>query len=287
MKFLVTGAGGQLGREWTDYLQLKGMNFTAYNSSDLDITNKVQLNTVIGEEKPDVVINCAAYTKVDDAEENTLMASKINSGAVEELALICKEKGAILVHYSTDYVFSGTEEDQKRLPNGYKEDQEGSPINVYGSTKKEGETAIKSSGCNYLIIRVSWLCGKHGNNFVKTMLRLGKERDTLTIVNDQYGSPSFCANVVENTMVLLEQSKNGVFHVTSSGLITWFDLAKEIFNLKGLSVNTLAVSSSEFPTKAKRPSFSKLNTDKIATIDGIKIESWKEGLKKLIEQLDQ
>lgn len=286
MKFLVTGARGQLGKEWVDHLQLKGMDFSAFSSSELDITDKDQLKSLLEHKKPDVVINCAAYTKVDDAEENKQQAARINTEAVKGLAGLAKSMNFKLVHFSTDYVFSGTSEDQKKYPDGYAEDQSGVPINVYGKTKSDGENAITSSGCDHLIIRVSWLCGKHGNNFVKTMLRLGKERDELTIVNDQYGSPSFTENVVENTITLLNKSKSGIFHITSKGLISWYDLAKEVFDQAGLSVTAIPVSSSEFPTKAKRPSFSKLNTDKIATIDGIKIEAWKSGLKKLIEQLD-
>lgn len=286
MKFLVTGAGGQLGKEWADHLQLKGLNFSAYNSSDLDISDNTQLRTILEKENPEIVINCAAYTKVDDAEDNEELAFTINSESVKELALLCKEMNIRLVHFSTDYVFPGTSEDRKKFPSGYKEEHSVKPLNIYGQSKLDGENAIKSSGCDYLIIRVSWLCGRHGNNFVKTMLRLGKERDTLSVVNDQFGSPGFADNIVQNTLTLLKENRTGVFHLTSSGLINWYDLATEIFSQAGLEVKVVPVPSSEFPTKAKRPSFSKLNTDKIATIDGIKIEGWKEGLTKLIELLD-
>lgn len=286
MKFLVTGAGGQLGSEWVEHLKKKGVDFIAYKSNEFDISNEEKLRTTFEKDYPDVVINCAAYTKVDEAEDNQRQASVINSQSVKVMAGVCNEMNIKLVHYSTDYVFAGTKEDMERYPEGYTELNFGSPVNEYGLTKLKGENAIKESGCKYLIIRVSWLCGKYGNNFVKTMLRFGKEKKSLTIVNDQFGSPSFAENIVQNTMVLLRMNEEGVFHLTSKGLISWFDLAHEIFKQSQYEVNINPVPSSEYPTKAKRPSFSKLNTDKIATIKGIEIESWKEGLTKLLEQLD-
>lgn len=286
MKILISGAGGQLGKEWVHYCTNSGIIFNAFDSKALDITKSQELERIIGETSPDVIINCAAYTKVDQAEDEEGWAEEINSVAVGTLARICTEKNIKLVHYSTDYVFSGSMSDKEKYPEGYDEEAMVSPQNAYGRTKYNGEMGIVTSGCEHLILRVSWLCGLHGNNFVKTMLRLADERKELSVVNDQFGCPAFTKDVVAQTKLLLEVGELGVFHLGSDGVISWYDFAKEIFALKQVDIKVNPVSSDNFPTKAKRPSFSKLSTKKISTIPSVKILGWKKSLRELISEID-
>ncbi|MBO6524743.1 MAG: dTDP-4-dehydrorhamnose reductase [Balneolaceae bacterium] len=285
MKLLITGAGGQLGQEWVHFCKGNEIEYSAYSSKNLNILDEDNLANIFEQDNPDILINCAAYTKVDQAEDEPQLAGLVNSESLKFICELCSVHQTKLVHYSTDYVFSGSEEDRKEVPDGYPEDFKTNPINIYGSSKRRGELAIIESGCKYMIIRVSWLCGQFGNNFVKTMLRLGEERERLTVVNDQFGSPTFTDQVVEQTYQLIHKNKSGIFHLSSKGTVTWCEFAKEIFNQKNLGVEVVPVSSSEFKTKAMRPYFSKLSTQKISTIEGIKILSWQEGLKKLLNSL--
>ncbi|MEQ9263968.1 MAG: dTDP-4-dehydrorhamnose reductase [Balneolaceae bacterium] len=287
MQVLITGAGGQMGKEWEYFCTNSGIVFHAFDSKALDVTKREELERITEETSPDVIINCAAYTKVDQAEDEEGRAEEINSIAVATLARICADKNIKLVHYSTDYVFSGSESDRDKYPEGYDEEAPASPQNAYGRTKYNGEMAIVESGCEYLILRVSWLCGLHGNNFVKTMLRLAQEREELSVVNDQLGCPAFTKDVVAQTKALLEVGEFGVFHLGSKGIISWYDFAKEIFALKQIDIIVNPVSSDSFPTKAKRPSFSKLSTKKISTIPSVKILGWKESLRELISEIDR
>jgi len=285
VKLLITGAGGQLGSEWIDFCASNNISFVSYTSSELDICDVTQIKHEVEAQKPDVIINCAAYTKVDDAEDYKNLASKINAQAVKEIAGICAENKIKLIHYSTDYVFSGTKDDQQKYPEGYSEEIEADPINSYGLSKWKGEQEIIKSECDYLLIRVSWLCGKHGHNFVKTMLRLGNEKTELSVVNDQLGSPTFTDQVVEQTFKLIQKKKSGIFHLSSDGITSWYDFAREIFKQTKITMELKPVTTNEYPTKAKRPSFSKLSTQKISNVDGIHILHWKDGLKRLLKQL--
>ncbi|MBO6586105.1 MAG: dTDP-4-dehydrorhamnose reductase [Gracilimonas sp.] len=285
MRILITGGSGQLGREWVDYLNRKEVEFISLPSADLDITDHDDTNRVLSNLRPDLIINCAAYTKVDQAEDEPEKAHQVNREAVKNLADYCAKKNIKLVHFSTDYVFPGTEEDMQELPNGYTEDHPTNPVNAYGESKLAGEKAIRESGCDYLLIRVSWLCGKYGSNFVKTMLKLAEDRDELKVVNDQFGCPTFTKNVVENSWELIDQKEKGIFHLTSTGKITWYDFASEIFKQAGVRINLQPVDSSEFPTKAKRPAFSLLSTEKIANISGVSLIEWEEGLKLMLAEL--
>lgn len=287
MKLLISGASGQLGKEWIHFCLQNGIHFQSYDSKSLDITNESAIFEACEECKPDVFINCAAYTKVDQAELEVDSAMLVNAEAVETISKICKQLHIKLVHYSTDYVFAGTKNDQEMLEDGYPEEFEADPINVYGLSKRKGEIAIQNSGCSYLILRVSWLCGQFGNNFVKTMIRLGSERDELSVVNDQFGCPTFTDQVVEQSAKLLDNQKEGIYHLGSDGIISWFDFAKRIFDLQGIKLSINPVDSSQFPTKAKRPAFSKLSTQKISTIPEITILSWENGLQKLINSINE
>lgn len=288
IKAILLGASGQLGKEWQRIVEQDHsdeIKLLPYTSSDLDITHYQEVSDEFREQKPDVVINCAAYTDVDGAENHRKLARKVNTEAVLYLAELSNELDFTLIHYSTDYVFPGTKLSKKEFPEGYPETYSADPINWYGKTKWEGEQAIRQTTKNHLVIRVSWLCGRDGSNFVKTMLRLGKERDELQVVNDQWGSPTFAENVVINCLNLLYKQANGTYHVTSKGIITWYDFAKAIFAISDSEVSLEKVTSDAFPTKAQRPYFSKLNTKKIEGVPGSELIDWKKGLRKLLGQL--
>lgn len=287
MKIVLLGASGQLGREWQHFLKERSVDaeLLPYHSSQLDITQPEKVRNEMMKQQPDAVVNCAAYTNVDGAEDQKELARKVNVDAVENLAKLSDELGFKLIHYSTDYVFPGKEEDRQTLPAGYPEDHSANPVNFYGQTKWEGEEAIQKASDNYLIIRVSWLCGAHGKNFVKTMLRLGQERDELQVINDQWGSPTFAGNVVENSFHLMKSDQTGTFHITSRGLLSWYDFAKAIFSMSGMNIKVEPISSEDFPTNAKRPYFSKLSTVKMESVSRGSINEWEEGLRQLLDQL--
>lgn len=288
MKIILLGATGQLGREWQSLVnqgESEGHELLPYSSSQLDITHYREVSNELREQNPDVVVNCAAYTDVDGAEEDRKKAQKVNVEAVLYLAELSNELGFKLIHYSTDYVFPGKKEDRAKFPDGYAENHPVNPINWYGKTKWEGEQAVRHTTDDFLIIRISWLCGQFGKNFVKTMLKLGREREVVKVVEDQWGSPSFAENVVRNSLQLLEADSIGTYHVTSQGLISWYDFAQSIFELSQLDVNLEAVASEDYPTRAARPHFSKLNTQKLEAFEGSHIIDWKSGLKKLLSQL--
>jgi len=286
MKFLITGANGQLGREWIQFLELKGEPFDAFGSKKMDITDRDQIRTRMEECRPDIVINCAAYTNVDKAEIEQELAHSVNETGVEHLVSACLEFNCKLVHFSTDYVFPGSFEDGSKFPDGYPEDAEKRPVNAYGRSKRAGEIVIEKSALDSLLIRVSWLCGPFGNNFVKTMLRLAEIRDELSVVDDQKGSPTYTFDVVDKTYQLLNMSKSGVYHISSRGKISWADFTEEIFNQANIAITLYRIPSSEFPTKAKRPAFSLLSTQKLEK-EGLKVLAWKEGLSVLLKKLNR
>lgn len=287
MKILILGAAGQLGQEWQSFFDKQGQeyNVKTYSSAQLDITHSSKLSEVMFKEQPDVVINCAAYTDVDGAETDRNTARRVNVQAVKHLGKLSTEQGYKLIHYSTDYVFPGKLEDREKFPDGYPEDYPAAPVNYYGKTKWEGEQAIRRMTDHYLILRISWLCGVFGSNFINTMLRLGSSRNELQVVNDQWGSPTFAEDAVKHTWSLIEAGETGTFHSTSGGLITWYELANAIFEKKGIDVRVEAVTSEAFPTVADRPRFSKLDTKKISSIPGCVIEEWDTGLARLLEKL--
>ena len=286
MKFLVTGAAGQLGREWVHFLNEKKVPFEAFTSAELDITNRKAVHQKINRSQPNVVINCAAYTDVDGAESESKKAFRVNETGVKNLAEVCEATGIKLVHFSTDYVFAGSDEDQSKYPNGYDEDAKTDPVNTYGKSKEAGENVLQQANCEWLLVRISWLCGRYGSNFVKTMLRLGTERKELQVVDDQIGCPSLAFDVVEKTYQLLETGQKGVYHISCRGKISWADFAEEIFSQSRLKVTVHRVSSDEYPFVVKRPAFSLLSNRK-AEKEGLRILPWKKGLSKLLEQIKE
>lgn len=284
-KVVLIAANGQLGTEWARFLEKRDIPFVPYTIDNLDITNFDEVEVVLNKDQPDFVINASAYTQVDRAESEKEMAFSVNTGAVANLAGACKQREITLVHYSTDYVFPGRANDQELFPKGYPEDAAADPINTYGLSKWQGEEAIRDVDGNYLILRISWLCGAFGNNFVRTMIRLAKERDELKVVGDQYGSPSFTPNVVENSWLLMQKRLNGTWHITSDGLLSWYDLACEALHFTDIDTPVRAISTEEYPTPAPRPYFSKLCIDKLSDVDGAYIEDWRSGLRKLVNDL--
>lgn len=285
MKYLITGANGQLGREWVRYLSALNANFTATTSEELDITDVDRVVEVFNRFVPDVVINCAAYTKVDQAESDFERAKHVNRDGVKNLIRTCANTNSKLVHFSTDYVFPGSQEDREIYSAGYPEDAKTDPINRYGYSKRAGEIELETSDIDWLLIRVSWLCGSHGPNFVKTMLRLGKEHGVVSVVEDQRGSPSYTFDVVEKTHQMLKQDLTGIYHVSCSGEVSWADFAEAIFSEKGQLTTLNRITTAQFKTIAKRPSFSLLNKDKMKH-KGLKPLDWREGLQRLMADME-
>jgi len=285
-RFIILGAGGQLGREWIQQLVMLDEQVHAYAYEDLDITDSDALERILDHVQPTVLVNAAAYTKVDQAESDSERAKLLNTIVPGRIAAMCRERSILFVHYSTDYIFGGSEIDRTSYPEGFSEGQSANPINVYGQTKWDGERLIQVSGCEYLIVRTSWLCGRYGHNFVKTMIRLASEKDRIRVVNDQFGVPSFADNVVRNTLALIKENQRGVFHLTSLGLCSWSEFATEILKIYGSKSVIDAISSSEYVTQAQRPAFSLLNCEKAEQVPGVILEHWNVGLQRLMDQLE-
>ena len=282
---LITGANGQLGNEMRNVSRLSDDRYIFTDIAELDITNIEAILKMVTLEDVDVIVNCAAYTNVDKAEDDTELADLINNKAVANLATIAKEADAQLIHISTDYVFGGN---QHNTP--ITEDAVTNPLGVYGETKLRGEEAIHTIGCKYLIFRTAWLYSAYGNNFVKTMRRLTNERDTLNVVFDQVGSPTYAAdlasiiyNVIENRLFSEHQ---GIYHFSNEGAISWYDFAQAICELSGNHCNILPCHSNEFPSKVTRPSYSVLDKTKVKNDFNITIPYWKDSLIKCIHQLE-
>ncbi|MFJ1626543.1 dTDP-4-dehydrorhamnose reductase [Marinilactibacillus psychrotolerans] len=272
MNYLVTGGNGQLGKEVVNLLKEKNMKFTSYDSSELDITNKEQVDTILNSDKPDVVLHCAAYTAVDKAEDEGREKNWIvNVEGTRNVAEACKTIEAKLVFISTDYVFDGT------YMGEYSEMMETNPKNEYGKAKLAGENIITKVLEKYYIIRTSWVFGEFGNNFVYTMEKLASERDTLTIVNDQIGRPTWTRTLAEFMIHLVEKNQPyGIYHLSNEGQTSWYGFAKEI--LKDKNIILEPVSSEEFPQKAYRPKHSVMNLDK-ARNTGFNVPEWTNALK--------
>lgn len=287
MKFLVTGAGGQLGKGWQRILENHPVHeFVALNRQELDICDPESIAKAFHTHKPGVCINTAAYTHVDLAETEHEQAYRGNVLGPKLLAEACAQYGIQMVHYSTDYVFSGKRNDREIYTNGYPEDASTNPVNRYGATKLEGEQAVEGVLPSALIARVSWLCGRDGNNFVKAILNRAKSLGQLKVVNDQFGVPSFVPDIIEQTLYLLHAKNTGLYHLGNEGCITWYDFAQRILEDAQLNVPIEAVDSSAFPTKAKRPHFSKLSTRKLEAT-GMPVPSWEIGCKTLVSHLIQ
>lgn len=278
MVVIVTGANGQLGQSLQfiagNYPQIQ---FHFYSSIDLDITNKESIEQVFKTTKPNFCINTAAYTAVDKAESEAEKATLINYIGAENLSKSCKSHNTVLIHISTDFVFDGT----KNEP--YKEDDITNPQGIYAKTKLDGELAIEKTNIPYFIIRTSWVYSQFGNNFMKTMLRLGQERSSLNVVNDQIGTPTNAVDLAEMILtIILSYSKNyGIYNFSNEGSCSWFDFAKQIFENNNINIELKPIPTTDFPTPAKRPKYSVLDKSKIKNEFNIAINSWQDSLKKV------
>jgi dTDP-4-dehydrorhamnose reductase len=287
-KILVTGANGQLGNEIRRLCRnFPGLEFIFTDVDMLDITNPDAVSVFMEASKPAIVVNCAAYTNVDGAEVNVKNVRKINSLAPQVLAAACAMQDAFLVHISTDYVFDG------EATEPYTENDETNPISVYGNSKLEGEEKIKTVFDNYLIIRTSWMYSEFGHNFVRSILALAKERDTLEIVNDQIGSPTYARDLANCIIdIIIKSILNpkaylpGIYHYANQGVCSWYEFASEILNIAGIkSCKLIPVSTEQYPAVAKRPKYSVLDTSKVRESFGIGIPNWRDSLRECLSSI--
>ena len=280
MKVLVTGANGQLGRSLRRSFASAPVIYT--DVEELDITDLAAIRAMVAREGIDTIVNCAAYTNVDAAEDNPALAEKLNAGAVETLAIAMKEVSGLLVQISTDYVYGG-----KPHHSPIPEDEEPAPQGVYAVTKLHGEEAIRRIGCRHIIIRTAWLYSEFGKNFVKTMLRLTAEKPSIQVVNDQRGTPTYAGDLADVIVKILNQKEEGeVFHYTNEGECTWYEFAKTIAEYAGhTGCEIRPCTSDEFPSKVHRPAYSVLDKSKIKSALGISIPHWTDSLKKCLGSL--
>jgi dTDP-4-dehydrorhamnose reductase len=277
MKVFVTGVKGQLGFDVVNELKKRGHEAVGVDIDEMDITDKDSVNRVIRAAAPDAVIHCAAYTAVDAAEENEEVCRNVNAKGTEYIAGVCRELDIKMMYISTDYVFNG----QGDRP--WEPDDEREPLNVYGETKYEGELAVEDNLSKYFIVRIAWVFGVNGKNFIKTMLNLGKTHDKLTVVADQTGSPTYTYDLARLLADMIETEKYGRYHATNEGLCTWYEFACEIFKQAGMDVKVEPVSSDQYPAKAKRPSNSRMNKDKLEENGFLRLPSWQDALKRYLE----
>lgn len=292
LDYLILGANGQVGRELARALQLLGRG-KALGRSECDLAHPGMAASVIEALRPKVVVNAAAWTAVDKAEEMVDQARRINAEAVAEIATACVEHDAVLVHYSTDYVFEGAGD------SAYGVDDEVAPRSVYGQTKLEGEQAIAAAGARALVLRTSWVYAAHGHNFVRTMLRLGQERDHLKVINDQVGAPTWAATIADATAMALhvwrqnrwDERYSGVYHLTASGAVSWHGFAVAIFEeaaalgmIESSRVPQVeAIPSSEYPQPAPRPGNSRLDTSVFEATFDLRLPDWREALRACLK----
>jgi dTDP-4-dehydrorhamnose reductase len=278
MRILLSGRNGQVGWELERKLQPLG-KVRAFGRDELDLGIRDQIVARVREVKPDVIVNAAAYTAVDKAESEPDTAFALNGTAPGILAEEAKRLGALLVHYSTDYVFDGT----KTEP--YTEEDAPNPINIYGRSKLEGEQAIAQSGCRHIILRTSWIYTSRGRNFLLTILRLASKKPELSIVNDQIGAPTWAAALAQLTVDLLRNDTGGggLLHATSAGATSWYGFAVESFRISGLSTPVRPIRSEDYPTPARRPAYSVLDNSRLAGLCGLSLASWQQQLRACLQ----
>ena len=278
MKVLVTGVKGQLGHDVVNELEKRGHTAIGVDIDEMDITDAASVERVIKGAAPEAVIHCAAYTAVDAAEDNEDLCRRVNAGGTANIARVCKELDCKLMYISTDYVFNG----QGARP--WEPDDERQPLNVYGQTKYEGELAVEEL-TKYFIVRIAWVFGVNGKNFIKTMLNLGKTRDTLTVVCDQIGSPTYTYDLARLLVDMIETDCYGRYHATNEGLCSWHEFAVEIFRQAGMNVNVLPVTSDQYPAKAKRPANSRMDKSKLDAAGFERLPSWQDALGRYLKEL--
>ncbi|MBN2597980.1 MAG: dTDP-4-dehydrorhamnose reductase [Marinifilaceae bacterium] len=287
MRILVCGANGQLGSEINELSSsFSNLEFVFSDLPELDICNREMLARFVRENQIKGIINCAAYTAVDKAEEDSKTAELVNASAVANLVAVAEAQNLKLIHISTDYVFDGT----AHFP--YSEDCEVSPIGVYGATKRKGEEFVINSSSESIVIRTSWLYSSFGNNFVKTMMRLGQERDELGVIYDQVGTPTYardlanlCLEIFSKEEKMDQQGK--VYHFSNEGVASWFDFAKAIMEMGKVDCIVKPIETKDYPTPAQRPHYSVMNKAKIKADFGIEVPYWRDSLKECIQRLKE
>ncbi len=292
MKVLVTGVKGQLGYDVVNELAKRGHEAVGVDIEEMDITDADSVKQVLHAEKPEAVIHCAAWTAVDDAEDEDKQAKVllVNATGTENIAKVCKELDCKMMYISTDYVFNG-EGDNFWEP----DDMKRQPLNVYGQSKYEGELAIEQNLTKYFIVRIAWVFGVNGKNFIKTMLNLGKNHDKLTVVCDQIGSPTYTYDLARLLVDMIETDKYGRYHATNEGICSWYEFACEIFRQAAAMghfeydsehLTVEPVTADHYPSKAKRPSNSRMNKDKLTEQGFERLPAWQDAVSRYLKEID-
>ena len=277
MKVLVTGVKGQLGYDVVNELEKRGLAAVGVDIEEMDITDAQSVDSVIREAAPDAVIHCAAYTAVDAAEDNVDVCRKVNAEGTANIARVCKDLNIKMMYISTDYVFDG----QGERP--WEPDDERNPLNVYRQTKYEGEAAVTDALDKYFIVRIAWVFGVNGKNFIKAILNKAQTVDTLTVVNDQFGSPTYTYDLARLLVDMIQTDKYGFYHATNEGICTWYDFASEIIRQAGLETKVLPVSAAQYPAKAKRPTNSRMSKEKLTENGFDKLPTWQDALSRYLD----
>ena len=282
MRVLVTGVRGQLGHDVMKELAKRGYEGVGVDVQEMDITDAAAVEQGIREANPDRVVHCAAWTAVDAAEDQVELCRKVNVDGTENIAKVCADLDIPMIYLSTDYVFDG----QGERP-WEPDDPVTTPLNVYGQAKYDGELAVQNYLDKYYIVRIAWVFGVNGKNFIKTMLNLGQTHDTLTVVSDQIGTPTYTYDLARLLVDMLEKEEYGIYHATNEGgYISWYDFAKEIFRQAGMDVKVFPVSSDEYPAKAKRPFNSRMEKKKLEEHGFVRLPSWQDALARYLKEIE-
>ena len=279
MKVFVTGVRGQLGYDVVRELEKRGMEAIGVDIQEMDVTDAESVDKVITEADPDAVIHCAAYTAVDAAEDNEEICRKVNADGPRNIARTCKKLGIKMIQISTDYVFDG----QGVKP--WEPEDHCGPKTVYGQTKYEGEQAVMETLDEYFIVRIAWVFGVNGKNFVRTMLRLAETHDTLTVVNDQFGSPTYTYDLARLLVDMVQTEKYGIYHATNEGFCSWYEFAKAIFEKAGKNVTVKPVTTAEYGAKAFRPANSRMSKEKLTQMGFERLPAWEDALERYLKEI--
>ncbi|MFR8226146.1 MAG: dTDP-4-dehydrorhamnose reductase [Lachnospirales bacterium] len=281
MKILITGSKGQLGHDLMNELEKRGIEYIGVDVEEMDIMDADACRRVITEAAPDAVIHCAAYTAVDAAEDNVELCRKINAEGTKNIAEVCRDLDIKMMYISTDYVFNG-EGTRPWEPDDHRE-----PLNIYGLTKYEGEVYIERLVKKFFTVRIAWVFGVNGKNFIKTMLRLGKERGAVSVVDDQIGSPTYTYDLARLLVDMIQTEEYGRYHATNEGLCSWYEFACEIFRQAGMDeVTVTPVDSSQFPAKAKRPKNSRMDRSKLVEKGFTPLPTWQDALGRYLKEIE-
>lgn len=279
MKVLVTGVKGQLGYDVVRELTARGIEAVGVDIDEMDITDSASVDRVIRQAAPDAVIHCAAYTAVDAAEENEAVCRRVNADGTRNIAAVCAALSIKMLYISTDYVFDGKGE------RAWEPDDERAPQSVYGQTKYEGELAVEELLEKFFIVRIAWVFGINGKNFVKTMLKLSETHDTLKVVNDQFGSPTYTYDLARLLADMIVTDKYGVYHATNEGFCSWYEFACAIFEEAGIKMKVVPVSTAEYGAKASRPANSRMSKEKLTQNGFERLPAWQDALHRYIAEL--